>query len=368
MAIDYNSLRLKYSKHPEKLELILQEECRAKCSRKLSATLTNKDFRFPSLALAEMSSGDEAADIHAHMIEPGSKVLDMTAGLGIDVFHFASRGCRVTAIELDTHSADLLRSNSEALGLNDKVAVINTDSVEWLSTNNEHFDVIFIDPARRDTSGRHFLLSQCLPDITKCLDLLTSRCQHLIIKASPMIDISAAIHELGDRKCDVTIIGTTKECKEVVISTGSLAHGNIECITIGKGSFVVPTSICSSIYSDIPRAGQWIMQPFPAVMKAGGKVDGQKLHRNTHLYISDNRQDNTPGQQYEIIEVHAFNKRSIKDISSRYPMINVAVRNFPLSAPELAKRLKIKDGGDMMLFGVTLADDSRALLVTSMAK
>ncbi|WP_304589755.1 hypothetical protein [uncultured Duncaniella sp.] len=46
--------------------------------------------------------------------------------------------------------------------------------------------------------------------------------------------------------------------------------------------------------------------------------------------------------------------------------MNVATRNFPLSAPQLAAKLKIKEGGDRMIFGTTVPDGSRLLIVTKM--
>lgn len=108
------------------------------------------------------------------------------------------------------------------------------------------------------------------------------------------------------------------------------------------------------------------MQPFPAVMKGtGGIVNGySKLHPFTHLYYSDTFSDSFPGTSFPIIEVVPFNKASVKSFRNDYPKINVASRNFPLSAPELAKKLRIAEGGEEMVFGVTLDDGSRALIVT----
>ena len=42
---------------------------------------------------------------------------------------------------------------------------------------------------------------------------------------------------------------------------------------------------------------------------------------------------------------------------------NVAVRNFPMSAPQLAKRLHLGDGGDYYIFGTTLATGQHVLLI-----
>lgn len=369
MATDFNALRLKHQGDSDKLEEILQLECREKCAKKLVETIVHESFRFPSLALAEMCTSDAVAEVHAGMVPDGCSILDMTAGLGIDDIHFARKGCRVTAIELDSKAAAVLDANVKSLGLNDLIEVINADSVDWLRNHPAHFDVIFIDPARRDASGRHFSFSQCLPDITQCIELLKASCDILIIKASPMIDIASGMRELGiSGSCDVTVIGTAGECKEVVFSIGNCSRNVTRCVTVGKPSYELEPAKSITIYNSVLSPGQWLQQPYPAVMKTGGNVTGRKLHPNTHLYISDFLNTDFPGQHYSILEVIPFNKHTVKDLAKRYPKLNVATRNFPISAPELAKRLKVKDGGDKMLFGVTLWDESRWLILTSMAQ
>lgn len=315
MSEDFNRLRLKYHGDGAKLHEILQMECRYKCAKKLPETLACPDFTFPSVALAEMSTSDAVADIHANMVGKSCRVLDMTAGLGIDTFHFATNGCNVTAIELSSDAARTLESNSRVLGLEDFVRVIAADSMSWLASSGECFDVIFIDPARRDTSGRHVALKQCMPDITGSIDAFLTKAKRIIIKLSPMVDISYAKKELGISHCDVTVIGTSRECKEVVLTVSDDCHtmkdDNISCVTIGKGAYQYVSD--PAFHSADPTAGQYLMQPYPAVMKGtGGKVPGfAKLHPSTHLYVSKDMQTEFPGLHYRIVDCIPFNKREL---------------------------------------------------------
>ena len=121
-----------------------------------------------------------------------------------------------------------------------------------------------------------------------------------------------------------------------------------------------------------PKDGAYLYEPYPAVMKAGGMkllsatYDIGKLHPNTHLFTSEKKLASFPGEVFEIVKVLPFSKQTIKLISKEYPAINVATRNFPLSAPQLAAKLKIKEGGDRMIFGTTGHDGSRLLIVTKM--
>lgn len=381
MKEDFNRLRLKHHGDAAMMEEILQRECRYKTAAKLPETLKCDGFRFPSLAVAEMATSDAVADVHAAMIPDGVKVLDMTCGLGIDSFHFARKASEVTCVELDNRAYCTAVNNVGALGL-DNVRVIEGDSIEYLRNCDTVYDVIFVDPARRDSSGRHFALRDCSPDIIPDLSLILSKCTTLIIKASPMIDIRSALRELG-RDCEVTVIGTTKECKEVVftILSGTPADVSpeivkITAITVGGTdiSFTPEAETDAAPSFGIPTTGHYLYEPYPAVMKAGGmkllsdRYCVSKLHPNTHLFTSEKRLDSFPGEIFEIIDVLPFSKQAVKAISKSYPVINVATRNFPLTAPQLAAKLKIKEGGDRMIFGTTAADNTRLLIVTSMGK
>ncbi|MDE6685436.1 MAG: SAM-dependent methyltransferase, partial [Duncaniella sp.] len=83
-----------------------------------------------------------------------------------------------------------------------------------------------------------------------------------------------------------------------------------------------------------------------------------------HLYVSDELCPEFPGWNYSITDVIPFNKSGIKSVREKYPKINVATRNFPLTAPELVKKLKVIEGGDHMLFGAILNDGSKAMIIT----
>ncbi len=373
--MDYAGLRLKYHGNPEKLDEVLQAECRDKCSRKLPALVSNPDFRFPSTALAEMSTSEAVAEIHASLVQSGERVLDMTFGLGVDAFAMSRKGASVTGIDLDEKAYLTATHNIAALGHSDNITIIRDDSVRWLAESGRHFDTIFIDPQRRDNTGRHFALAQCLPDVTTSLDLLRGHCRRLMIKMSPMIDIKAVKSELEVEKCRIIIIGTTKECKEVLMILSDDIPADItECLTIGRPSLIYDStsSGIQPVYTD-PRPGNILLEPFPSVMKGVTTgslrhINAPKIAPNTHLFISLTEEDaaDLPGEKMLIHEVIPFSKTAIRTFAAVYPVINVAVRNFPLSAPELARRLKVREGGDRMVHGVTLNDGSRVLIVTGM--
>lgn len=372
---DYNALRLKYHGDPAKLDEILQAECREKCMRKLPGLLSCEGFRFPSTAVAEMSTSESVAHVHSEMADGAERVLDMTFGLGVDTFALAGRTSRVDACELDEHTYQTGCHNIEALGL-ENVTLHHADSVKWLQESPEIYDIIFIDPARRNRSGRHVAFADCEPNLVDSLPLLLSHCKRLIIKASPMIDISAAKAELGIREARVSVIGTSRECKEVILELAG-AHSSrpldatTQCVTVGHDTwtFSPDDTTPPPLSTEMPEPGDWLLEPYPSLMKAGasrslGRIDGVKsFHPNTHLFWSKTRPENFPGEAFRIERVLPFNKQGMKEVVASHPMINVAVRNFPMTAPELVKKLKIKEGGTHRLFGLTHAPNQRYMVV-----
>lgn len=345
----------------------MQEECRERCSSKLSETLKCKAFRFPTLLSAEQATSDALAALHADLIGRDDAVLDMTCGLGIDAFHIA-RVCKtVTAIDIDCSVAEAARHNVSALGLTN-IEILCADSVEWLKLNDRHFDVIFIDPARRAADGgRIFALSQCHPDVVSILPLLRERASKVIIKASPMLDVSRTLSELGG-DADIIIYGAFGECKEL---TAIIPGSGI--ISVGDFSFSIDQERRATVkFADINELNGFLYEPSASIMKAGSfkllseRFKISKLDRNTHLYCADNLVDNFPGRRMKITAVYRMSNKSVRELSGIEA--DVAVRNFPMSAEALRKKLKIKRGGDgnIRLYGTTVSGEKMLILTESL--
>lgn len=353
---------------------IMQIECRKKASKKLYYTLQSPNFIFPTNLSAEQCTSDELAEFHATLINEGETILDMTAGLGIDAFHLAQKAKHVTAIDLNEDVAQALSINAMALNI-DNFTAVNADSVEYLKNSTEHFDIIFIDPARRGDGGKRlFALADCQPNVVELLDLIKQHCDKLIVKASPMLDATQVLRELP--YCtDLYAIGTRQECKELVAVLdfkNTKDSPTLHCIT-GDNKFSYTHTIENNSivqYGNITE-DMFLYEPYPAVMKMqpiktlSERFNAIKLHQNTHIYASTEIITEFPGDCYKIDRIYPFSSRIIKEVAKDYPRANVAVRNFILSADELRKRLKIKDDNKYRLYGVTISNGERLLIVTS---
>lgn len=368
----YDMMRLRAAGDPKRLEEILQEECREKTRDKLPQTLLCDGFRFPTRLSAEQCTSDSLAEQHSLLVKPGSDVLDMTCGLSIDTFHIARRAARVTAIDIHPKVAEAARDNARALGLTN-VDVICADSVAWLAESDRHFDVIFIDPARRASDGRRLrALADCSPDVTSCLGLLKERSDKLIIKASPMLDVAMTLKELGG-DADIVVYGTKGECKELTAIVPG--RGQITVTTPGHAdfSFTLAEEAAASAQQAFPAEGDLLFEPSAAAMKAGAfsllasHFGLKKIDKNTHLYLGASPIEDFPGISRRIVRAERYSKHISPDMKSLLADgADVAVRNFPLTAEALASKLGITRGGDgrRRLYGVR-CESAKLLLMTA---
>ena len=374
---DTTKLRLSCRKNDDTLVYefaIMQIECRKKAAKKLHNTLQYPHFVFPTTLSAEQCTSDDLAEFHTTLINERETILDMTAGLGIDAFHLAQKAKHVTAIDLNEDVAQALSINAKTLNITNLTG-INADSVEYLKNSTKHFDTIFIDPARRGDGGKRlFALSDCQPNVVELLELIKQHCDKLIVKASPMLDATQVLRELPETT-DLYAIGTCHECKELVAVLdfkNPKEVPTLHCITdqIDFSFTHEVESKASALYGNISE-GMYIYEPYPAVMKMQpAKTLSQqfyaiKLHQNTHLYASTDIISDFPGNCHKIERIYPFSSRIIKEVAKDYPRANVAVRNFILSADELRKRLKIKDDNKYRLYGVTVANGDRLLIIST---
>ena len=359
---------------------ITQIECRRKFGKKLAQTLgACPDFVFPSVLAGEQATSDALASWHAGLVREGSTVVDMTAGLGIDCLHVADRASRVMAVERNTLTADALAHNARCL-VRTNITVMEGDSVQMLKAGCLCGDVVFMDPARRSSGGgRVYAVSDCEPDVTDLLVHLRQYFATLIVKLSPMLDVTETIRLLPGVK-DIYAVGTPAECKEitavVALKENPVSEPCIHALTVNKGGSVSDMTFTavaerSAVVPEVcvPQAGDFVYEPFPAVMKAGGyklfaDLFGlRKLHPNTHVYIGKKDIPDVQASVSRIIKVVPWQSKNIKRFRNEFPDGEVAVRNFGMSAESLRARLGMKDGGDVRILGVTDSDNRRLLLV-----
>lgn len=348
------------------LDLALtQIECRRKVEIKLKPFVESYSFLFADTLSAEQSSDYRVALYHADIVGRDNLILDMTAGLGIDTMTLAKQDNTVTAIELDASRAEALKHNADVIGLQD-FEIVNADSIEFLERCDRKYDVIFIDPARRKSDNRRvYGFSDCEPDILENMSLLQDHADRIVIKASPLLDITQTIRDLNSLE-SIHIVSVKGECKEVLavlndkrkkaprIHVVNLGDNGVESLfEIDFESFLTKNN-CDIAEENDMAAGKYLYVPNAGMMKvdAGGvlcaRFEGmKKISPNTNLYVSDRIHHDFPGAIHEITMIP--DKKDLK--GCRNERYNVSTRNYPMEAETLRKKLKVKEGNEKFIYG-----------------
>lgn len=361
---------------------ILQIEARKKIRHKLPAWAADMGLIFPSLLSTEQCSSEQTARYKQQLIDTGD-LADLTGGLGIDSYYFAQKASHVVYVEHMSEYCEAARSNFNHLGVNN-ITVIKDECTHFLHACARHFDTIYIDPARRGAGNKRiFALDECEPNVVALMPELLRRARRIVIKISPMADISAILALLPE-VTEVHVVSVRNECKELllVIDTTNLPTSNpptIYCADIDAAGdttlfpFRIDEEKLLPHSAPCESVGQYLYEPNSSILKAGAyktvsiKYGVDKLQINSHLYTSNHYIPDFPGRRFEVVETVDFNTKALKYIGKQYPCINLSTRNFPLSVTELQKRLKCKDGGENYLFATTLAENRKVLVVARKA-
>ncbi len=377
---DVNNLRLKYANCSSAIKFaILQIECKNRIKKKLPEIYNSSSFLYPNVISTEQCTAQEIAEFHASLFNKNDKVLDLTAGLCIDTYFISKKVRHVTAIELNYEIASISTFNMN--NLTDNVTVVHQDCSEYIKNTPEHFDVIFIDPARRgENNKRLYGMCDCQPNIVEMLPSLTHIADILYIKASPMIDISQSIRELNHYVTDVWVLGINNECKELLfkvnLSQRKTDTPKIHTINFETSSgYTQKLSSVNAIDNDTNNLfapiniGSYLYEPNKCIMKAAifdslqATFNIRCIQHNSHLFVGTNLISDFPGRRFAISDIIPFKSKNLKNFKNIYPRINVSVRNFKMSADELKKKLKVNDGGDKYLFGTTDKDNNMILII-----
>jgi 16S rRNA G966 N2-methylase RsmD len=369
---DVPTLALKKAPVGTDVSLALRQiEARQLLRKKAPSWSENEDLLFPAHLSIEQCSSEAAAKYKASLLQ-GETFADLTGGLGIDTYYISQGFAQTDYVERQTELCDLVRHNFEVLKAD--VKVWNETAEEYIS-HCEPKDCIFIDPARRDEHGRKTVsIAECTPDVSAMQDALLQKAEKVMVKLSPMLDINKALTELCHVK-EVHVVAVANECKELdfVMERGYQGEVRFFCVNLLTNQPSVQFTLEEERETQCKLAegvSKYLYEPNAALMKAGcyklltTRYDVHKLHKNSHLYTSEQWIPQFPGRVFEVEGWTPYNKKVKQTLLSDVTKASIAVRNFPLSVAELRKTLKISDGDETFLFATTLRGEQRILMRT----
>lgn len=336
-----------------------QVEGRERTADKLPTFAAIEDWWYPVRLSCEQCSSELAARYKASLISSDrlsranlgfqvSNFVDLTGGYGVDTYFLSESFKHTDYVE---QNAELCRIATHNFA-NKPITIHNTSAEEFLNSAGQ-YDLIFLDPARRDShGGKVFRLEDCTPNVVELLPTLLSHGKRIMLKLSPMLDLTQAITSLSKVTWDTYIVAIKNEVKELLLLSGG--SGKITAIDLDKKdqAFVFTKEEerdCLLMNGDALLNGGFIYEPNAAILKAGAyKLVAQRfgLHKldvNTHLYASEELVENFPGRVWRIT--------GPQDLKQA----NVLTRNYPLTPEALKKKLHLRDGGTAFVIGCRVA-------------
>ena len=385
--------KLALGKAPEGVDLqhaLQQIAAYQTIEKKIPSWAECDDLVFPPKLSLEQSSSELTAQYKAQLIKEfmggdGFTHIDLTGGMGIDCYFIAQNANASHYVEQNADLCHIAQHNFTHL--NPNIRVHNTTAEEFLnqitdnrvqSTDNNPSFLIYLDPARRGNHGEKLVsISDCQPDVVALLPQMFEITDKVVVKLSPMLDITRAISELEHIE-HLYVISVGNECKELLlfINRNYNAETQIHAINLKStvngqlfSGYLSHESAISLAYAR--EVGRYIYEPYAAHLKSGlyktiAETYGvEKLHQHSHLYTSMELNSEFPGRHFAVEQVVPFDKKSAKSLFKSLKQANITTRNFPLAVSELRTQYKIKEGGATYIFATTLYDNSKVLIVCS---
>ena len=345
-----------------------QIEGRERTADKLPTFASIPDWWYPVRLSCEQCSSELTARYKASLLSPlalgegkEERLLDLTGGYGVDTYFLSEQFIHTDYVE---QNEELCRIAAHNFALSQKskverqklsIAIHNTTAEDFLLSSpcgEAGWGLIFLDPARRDSHGsKVFRIEDCTPNVVELLPTLLAHSKRLLIKLSPMLDLTQAVTCLSQVNWDIHIVAIKNEVKEVLLLSGGT--GQITTIDLAQKdqAFVFTREEEQHCGLDIRdgKLANYLYEPNAAILKAGAyKLVAQRfgLHKldvNTHLYTSRQFIENFPGRVWRITE-----KQNLKQA-------NVLTRNYPLTPEQLKKKLHLRDGGTAFVIGCRVA-------------
>ncbi len=350
-------------------EIINQIEAKNRCKNKLNTWFETDNIYYPNKLNIEQTSSEVTAKHKATLIK-GKSLIDVTGGFGVDCFYFAKQFETVTHCELNADLSKIVAHNNSVFNI-ENINCVATNGIDYIINNDTSYDWIYIDPSRRnDAKGKVFMLSDCLPNVPQHLDNLFKKTDNIMIKTSPLLDISLGIKELDYVK-EIHCIAVNNEVKELIWILDKDFDQSVKIITTNikkdkKYNFEFFLDEEANTQVNYSKPLTYLYEPNSAVLKSGAfnsvaeQLSVFKLHKHSHLYTSEQLID-FPGRRFKIETIAPYNKKKFKQ-QFKLDKANFTTRNFPETVAQLRQKLKVKDGGTDYLFFTTNEDNNKIVI------
>lgn len=366
----------------------LQLQLEASLSRKLPIAFEKGIFA-PNRLSVEQASSELAAAYKARFVQPTDIVADLTGGLGIDALALAHSAKQTYYIEQQEELVRAAHYNFPLLAPNPPEIIAGRceNILPHLLEGELAPTLVYADPARRGGySGeaayeRRYALADSEPNIVDVIrSLPKGRGTRLLVKTSPMLDIRQLLTELPATR-ELHIVSVRRELKELLLlikpsdpplPLEEIPISVVEASGDGTDGFrftLAQEAACEIEIEENPL--EYLYEPSAGILKSGafrlwGKQHGLKpLAPNSHIYTSSMLVRGLAARTFRLDRAIPFHRQEVKMQLKNVPAAAITVRNFPLSADDLRKKLRLKDADTPVILGTTLSNGEHVLLLST---
>lgn len=386
-----------WAEHPDLIfPLTLSaEQCSSQVTGIYKANLAEKIARFSK---QDSLGGNSESNISTRTSSQDWTIADLTGGLGVDTWYFSQKASKVLYNEMQESLYQATKYNLERLGVHNVIftnRIIVADDErsraekkpETANLKNEQKEasvkeilgdfqptIIYLDPARRGEGGKKvFLLEDCSPDVLSLKSELFQYSRHILLKLSPMADITMLIESLGVETKEFHVVSVDGECKEILVWMDR-EYAGVEPLIVayeekkrmGNSFEFFPSEekkaiaklttkeeLGLSMHSQRLDGNIFLFEPNKSLMKAGAfnliaeKFGINKLGNSTHFYIHQEMSCELLkyGKLNSIHLIYPFNNKTIRSLGKDYPEADLTARNLPITTEQLRKKMGLDNKG-----------------------
>jgi len=230
-----------------------------------------------------------------------ARVVDLGCGIGADALAFEAAGLEVVGVERDPATAVFAQANLRGRVVCGDAEAVAGDLLRW-------GDAVFLDPARRTSSGRVWNVADFTPAWDFALGLLAERTG--CVKLGPALP-----HRLIPDGVEATWVSHRGDVVEASLWSGPGAEARVKRAVLLPGPHeLVPTGEPA----EVGPVGQWLYEPDGAVIRVGGVADlaravQGRLVAESIAYVTSDKPVATPfASRFEVLDELPVKEKALR--------------------------------------------------------
>jgi len=341
--------------HPVELvaAAVTQNHLRQRAEPKFGTSSASMYFTHDALEQATRASVAQARA--TRLTAAGvAAVVDLGCGIGGDLVAFARGGLRVRGVERDPVRAAIARANLRALGLDGEV--VEADLADVRPRPDE---VPFIDPARRDGTGRVFDPAAMTPSWDVVSRFLAGPA---VVKTLPGFP-----HQLIPERVEAQWVSDGGDLVETCLWGPGLATAPRRATTLPSGAELIG----AGEPGDVGKVGGWLHEPDDAVIRAGlvgelaTRMGGHLVDAHLAYVTTDEASSDPLARSFRIVEEIPYREKPMRAalVAHDIGTLTIKKRGVHIVPEQLARRLKLKGSQRGTVILARIDDGARAFLV-----